>query len=105
MLARGRRIAERGIPEQRVPSCMDCHGPSGTRRRAAYPLLAGQPADYLQLQLELFSAGQRGGSEYAHLMRSVATRLKPDQMRDVAEYYASAAPASPALPDRSGYRD
>jgi cytochrome c553 len=52
-------------------------------------VLAGQYADYLILQLEVFKKGHRGGSAYAHLMRPVATRLTTEQMRDVALYYAS----------------
>jgi cytochrome c553 len=86
---RGKAIASRGIPSQRVPSCVDCHGPGATRRNPAYPVLAGQYADYLVLQLELFKKEHRGGSAYARLMRPVAARLTPEQMRDVALYYAS----------------
>lgn len=88
-IARGREIASSGIPGQRVPSCADCHGPAARRRNPAYPRLAGQYADYLVLQLELFEQDQRGGSRYAHLMRKVAPRLSAQQMRDVAAYYAS----------------
>ena len=90
-VTRGREIAERGIPAQGVPSCADCHGPSPTRRNPAYPSLAGQYADYLALQLELFRDRHRGGSAYAHLMDRTASRLTPEQMRDVAAYYASLA--------------
>jgi cytochrome c553 len=90
--ARGRAIAERGIPSQRVPPCAECHGPGAGRRNAIYPELSGQYADYLVLQLRLFSQQQRGGTAYAHLMRPVAQRLTPEQMRDVALYYASLAP-------------
>lgn len=92
-IARGGAIANHGLGD-RVPSCADCHGPSGTRRRPGYPDLAGQPADYLVLQLQLFKAGARGGSAYAHLMEPVARNLTPAQMQDVALYYAS-------LPDPS----
>lgn len=88
-LERGRQIATRGIPGQGVPVCSDCHGPEPTRRKPEYPELAGQYADYLVLQLELFADGRRGGSTYAHLMDHVAPGLEPDQRRDVAEYYAS----------------
>jgi cytochrome c553/cytochrome c5 len=90
-LERGRRIALDGAPDQGVPSCVDCHGPGQHRRNPAYPLLAGQYADYLVLQLELFQRGNRGGSAYAHLMGRVAARLNPAQMRDVARYYACAS--------------
>jgi cytochrome c553 len=88
-IERGKAIARRGRPRQRVPSCVDCHGPEGSRRNPSYPLLAGQHADYLALQLGLFKKQQRGGSAYAHLMYEVASGLTPAQMRDVALYYAS----------------
>jgi cytochrome c553 len=91
-IARGEAIARDGIPEQRVPSCRDCHGPAARRRNPMYPELAGQYADYLVLQLELFETGQRGGSSYAHVMGPVAPRLDHAQMRDVASYYASLSP-------------
>ncbi len=101
-IARGQAIAEHGIPAQKVASCIDCHGSGGRRHKAAYPRLAGQPADYLFLQLELFKKGHRGGSAYAHLMQAVAPRLTEAQMRDVALYFASLPPPPPeasARPD------
>jgi cytochrome c553 len=91
-IERGRRIAEEGLPERGVPSCVDCHGPREGRRNAAYPNLAGQFEDYLVLQLELFASGRRGGSPFAHLMDEVAPRLRPDEMRDAAAFYASLPP-------------
>lgn len=94
----GKAIARRGIPSQRVPACVACHGPGATRRNPFYPALAGQYADYLILQLTLFNKARRGGSAYAHLMRPVATRLTPTQMRDVALYYASLPPSLDGLP-------
>ena len=94
-IARGREIAERGIPAQRTPSCRDCHGPGPERKNSAYPALAGQYAEYLVLQLELFKSRERGGSSHAHLMMRVATTLSSEQMRDVARYYAAQLPAAP----------
>ncbi len=93
-IERGEAIAQHGIPSQRVPSCVDCHGPDPAPRNAAYPLHAGQHADYLVLQLELFKGGRRGGSPYARLMDPIASALTAEQMRDVAAYYAS-LPAEP----------
>jgi cytochrome c553 len=95
---RGRAIAMHGVPGQGVPACRQCHGPLGAaaelRRNPAYPRLEGQFADYLELQLQLFHAGHRGGSPWARLMDHVAPHLRPEQMRDVARYYAS----QPLLP-------
>ena len=46
------------------------------------------------LQLDLFAQERRGGSQWAHLMQPIASRLEPEQRRDVAAYYGSlAAPA------------
>lgn len=88
-IERGRAIAMEGIRSQRVPSCIECHGPGARRGKPAYPSLAGQSANYLQLQLQLFKREQRGGSAYAHLMRPVAAKLTDEQMRDVALYFES----------------
>jgi cytochrome c553 len=98
-VARGAEIARRGVPAQRVPACVQCHGPAEPPRNPAYPRLAGQYAPYLELQLQLFHDGRRGGSAYAHLMRPVAQRLSEAQRKDVAAYFASLAPSSePSAP-------
>lgn len=86
-LARGERIATQGLPAKGVPACVECHGPQPTPRNPHFPKLAGQYADYLNLQLELFKQGKRGGSPYAHIMRTIAERLSEAQMRDVAHYF------------------
>jgi cytochrome c553 len=88
-IERGREIALRGMPSQRLPACAACHGPSSTPRNPIYPQLAGQYAEYLALQLALFKKGSRGGTPYAHLMRVVAGRLTSEQVHDVTLYYAS----------------
>jgi cytochrome c553 len=88
-IQRGREIAERGIPAQRVPSCMDCHGPGLASQNSNYPIHSGQYADYLVSQLQLFKNKQRGGTAYAHLMDGVAAALNAQQMQDVAAYYAA----------------
>lgn len=90
-ISRGATIAQEGVPKARVPICAKCHGPGDNPRNSAYPNLAGQYADYLVQQLELFAYDHRGGSEFAALMHQVANRLTPQQMRDVALYYESLA--------------
>jgi cytochrome c553 len=86
---RGEAIARFGVPDSNVPACAACHGPSGTSRNPIYPTLAQQSADYIVLQLTLFKDQRRGGTAYAHLMRHAVAGLSTEQMRDVAQYYAS----------------
>lgn len=94
-ISRGARIALEGVPKSRIPICAQCHGPGDNPRNATYPTLAGQYADYLVQQLQLFADERRGGSAFASLMHPVADRLTLEQMRDVAIYYESmAAPKS-----------
>ncbi len=89
-IARGRAIALGGVAQNKVPPCAECHGPGERRRNPFYPDLAGQHGDYLVLQLQLFKAGIRGGSAYAHLMQHVAPHLSEAQIRDLAAYYSVA---------------
>ena len=88
-IERGKLIARNGIPSQNVAACAACHGPTPTRRNDVFPLLHGQPPDYLVRQLELFSQKHRGGTDYHRLMHYTAVGLNPEQRRDVAHYYAS----------------
>ncbi len=90
---RGAKIARDGLPERDVPACSDCHGPAPAQPRADYPRLAGRSARYLELQLELFADGHRGGTAYAHLMREVVRELGAEERRDVAAYYAQLPPS------------
>lgn len=85
----GERIARVGVPERKVPSCVECHGPGDSPRNPHYPSLAGQYADYLDLQLTLFREERRGGSDYAHIMRQVVHSLETEEARAVAAWYAS----------------
>ena len=102
LLSLGRRIAHEGVSTQLIPACIECHGPTGRRMKPSYPSLAGQPADYLILQLELFKAGHRGGSPNAHLMQHVAPHLSDEQMRAVAFYFESLASEANRPRDPSG---
>jgi cytochrome c553 len=86
----GEAIATRGVPKRRIPSCSDCHGPE-QRTHEAYPRLAGQYPEYLVRQLELFTKGARGGSEYARIMQTIVAhaKLEAEEIEAVARYYAS----------------
>jgi cytochrome c553 len=92
---RGRAIALDGVPTRDVPACAHCHGPNVVADNPLFPPLAGQPADYLRAQLELWAADRRGGgTPYADLMRYAVGRLDASEVADVAAYYAALAPGT-----------
>ncbi len=78
--ARGEAIATRGIPERRIPACLECHQPDADQNRE-YPVLDGQHAEFLLQQLQLFNEDARGGSQNASIMRPIAMRLTPEEMQ------------------------
>ena len=93
LIEAGREIAERGVQRHEVPACLGCHGVE--RRNPVYPNLDGQHAPYLEAQLHLFRAGERGGTAYNHLMATAAKGLTDEEIRAVAAFFASREPPSP----------
>jgi cytochrome c553 len=65
--------------------CSACHGLTGNSTTGEYPSLAGQTARYLYLQLRDFKAGRRSDPR----MSPMAANLSPDDMHDLADYFAS----------------
>ncbi len=53
LLAAGKEIFEKGVPEQNVIACSACHGPKA-QGIEAFPRLAYQHADYIVKQLNVF---------------------------------------------------
>jgi cytochrome c553 len=86
----GEAIARRGVPQRRIPACLECHQPDADQNRS-YPILDGQHAGFLLQQLQLFNEDARGGPEQASIMRPIAMRLKPDEMQAVAAYFSTRA--------------
>jgi cytochrome c553 len=89
LVARGALIADRGVPEQDIPACVECHGPTAQPKNPAYPRLAAQHVPYLASQLELLRSRRRGGSPNVALMHVFVDRLRSEQIRDVTRYYGS----------------
>ncbi|MEZ4421953.1 MAG: c-type cytochrome [Gemmatimonadota bacterium] len=82
----GRALAEQGDAARRIAACDACHG-SDAPTPGVYPRLSGQPADYLERQLELFARGVRGGSIWSAIMREVAKPLTPADRAALAAWY------------------
>jgi len=90
-LERGQVLAREGAPADRVPACLTCHGGRGLN---IYPRLIGQPAPYIAGQLRLLRDGAPRHTEAGAIMTPIARRLSEQQIRDVADYFASLAAES-----------
>ena len=79
----GRALYQKGIPDKSVPPCMSCHGPEaqGTEQ---FPRLAGQHADYLVKQLNVFQRTDERPE--GNVMKIVAHGMTPLDMENVAAY-------------------
>jgi len=90
-LSRGGVIAAVGDLGRGIQACQNCHGPKGSGLAPSYPALAGQYANYLENQLRAWKTGERK-SDPLGIMTDIAKRLTDQEIRDVAEYYASIVP-------------
>lgn len=82
----GYKLYFQGNEKTGVPSCVACHAMSGTGDASmAVPRLAGQNAPYLVAQLQQFAAGTRATAP-DHVMGTIAKRLTPAEIEDVAAY-------------------
>jgi len=75
--------------------CAACHGSDGNSPAAANPSLAGQPADYITLQLAHFKAGIR----QSPIMQPMAAPLSDDDMRALGAYFAQQKPKGQSAKD------
>jgi cytochrome c553 len=91
----GERLYRAGDPERGIPACMACHGPVGQGNLAAgYPALRAQHSVYTVKQLNDYASGKRyPGANEAHpvsanaqIMMTIAKRLTPEDIRNVASY-------------------
>lgn len=77
--------------------CAGCHGADGNSPTPANPKLAGQHADYLAKQLANFKVkpGAKEPERNNAVMAAFAAQLSPEDVRNVAAFYAS-QPLTPA---------
>jgi cytochrome c553 len=90
----GETLYLRGDSATGVPACVACHGPAGRGNLAAgYPALRAQQSVYVVKQLNAYADGSRYSGATALkqdpnsvMMFTLAKRLTPEQIRDVASY-------------------
>lgn len=93
----GGALAAVGSQEIGVQGCNNCHGPAGQGIPPVYPYLAGQYAEYVELQLQLWREGVRKNDPLG-IMKNIAERLSPEQSRAVAVYFESVRPPTAFAP-------
>jgi cytochrome c553 len=73
--------------------CAACHAPDGNSQIPADPKLAGQIPEYLYKQLENFKAAPGKKAERNNpIMAAMVANLSPEDMRNLAAYFASQTP-------------
>jgi len=80
----GKRIYEKGSAEDNVVACSLCHGPQGNGHDTT-PRIAGQHADYLKAQLQLFNVKFR---EHILMNRNAKT-MSESTMDALTSYLAN----------------
>jgi len=81
----GEKIYRGGIADRKVPACSGCHSPNGAGLPSQYPRLAGQHADYTELQMLAFRDGLRTNSAP---MTGVAQKMNDREIKAVSDYIA-----------------
>lgn len=84
----GATLARRGRWSRRVPACEQCHGPGGVGVGANFPPLAGQPAAYIQAQLQAWQRGTRR-NDPLQLMQHLSRALNARDIAAVAQWFAA----------------
>lgn len=81
--------AERGRQVHERLFCASCHGERGQAPTWNWPHLAGQKATYTAKMLLDYQRGLRRENHGARLMHDVAVAMTPQQIADVAAFYAA----------------
>lgn len=74
--------------QKKAEACVACHGPNGNSPNGQFPVLAGQSARYIGLQLKDFKEGRRKDP----VMSPMAAPLSSEDMQDLAVYFAAQKP-------------
>lgn len=82
----GQKLYRGGDAARAIPACMACHGPTGRGNEPAkFPALRGQQSVYLAKQLNDYASGARTTGPNG-IMETIAKRLSPDDIRNLASY-------------------
>lgn len=84
---RAAQVVAFGLPERDVPPCSECHSPG---KRADYPILAGQKAEYLAARLRRWRSGAPliEARRPDEPMPVIARRLPEELIEPLAQYFS-----------------
>ena len=84
--AAGEKLYRGGDQARGIPACMACHGATGKGNEPAkFPALRGQQSAYVVKQLNDYASGTRTTGPNG-IMQTIAKRLSPDDIRNLASY-------------------
>jgi cytochrome c553 len=89
----GEQLATTGNTAKGISACENCHGPRGTGDPPAIPYLAGQYAQYIALELQMWRRGYRKNS--ADIMLIIAGKLDDHDAESLAAYYQQLRTVTP----------
>lgn len=84
LVAKGKELFDKGLPERGIPACQACHG-EDAQGTANFPRLAGQHAKYVAKQLNYIQTLVRA----APVMHGIVKDLTPAEIQAVATYAQS----------------
>lgn len=90
-------LFERGDPQRGIPACASCHGRRGEGAGPANPPLAGQPAPYLEAQIDSWRRSDRR-NDPGDVMLRISQLLTPSESAALAAY-AARLPGDPRNPE------
>ncbi len=80
--------ADPAAGKSKAAPCTACHGADGNSTIPQFPVLAGQTARYLYLELKDFKEGRRSEPS----MQPAVAKLSREDMLDLSEYFAAQKP-------------
>lgn len=84
LVAKGKELFDKGLPERGIPACQACHGEDAAGS-SDFPRLAGQHARYVAKQLDYIQTLVRA----APVMHGIVKDLAPAEIQAVAAYVQS----------------
>ena len=87
-------VARAAENELAAKVCATCHGPTGQSTSPTFPRLAGQTAEYMEVQIKAFRDRTRADPHARAYMWGMAAQLSDEAIAGLAAYYSALPPAA-----------